>query len=183
MAAFKDSSGRDWVVEIDVNQVKRLRSELGLDLLEVLGGENQVFQRLADDPVLLVDCLWVICREQAEDRSLTDVQFGKSLVGDSIEFATRALMGAITDFFPQGRRDAMKAVAAKVWETQDLSQARALEMVKDPRVNEAIQRMLSKAQLKFASDLDNLGKDLPEGKPSPPKPPASHPKPKTGMKR
>ena len=98
MSTFKDNSGREWSVNLDGPTIREVR-KLGIDLAAVDGSASE---KLRDDPVLLVDSLWVICRAQAQAVRVTDSDFGKSLVGDAIEFATEALI----DFsvFPKNRR-------------------------------------------------------------------------------
>ena len=67
MRTFKDGKGRTWEVALNVWQMKRLRDTLGIDLVNVIGtgpdGSVKVdlIDRIANDPVLLVDILWVLC--------------------------------------------------------------------------------------------------------------------------
>ena len=87
---FTDSKGRKWVASIDVPTVKELKAELGVDLLELLDGKADVLQKLIDNPVLFVDALYIICREQCEKVKVTDIDFGRGLVGE----------GNLSDFHP-----------------------------------------------------------------------------------
>lgn len=96
MATFKDNEKRDWLVAVTVEDIKQVRARLdGLDLADVY---SDTLNRLADDPVLLVDVLWVLCEEQAKTAGVTDRQFGRAMAGDSIVNATTALVEAVTDF-------------------------------------------------------------------------------------
>lgn len=110
MPTFKDANGREWVVKLDAPTIADVRSELSIDLIDPKGAS---FLTLSDDPVSLVNVLWVICREQAQRAGLTDRQFGEALVGDPIEAAAGALCSAICDFFPQQRRRLMQLMAAR----------------------------------------------------------------------
>ncbi len=110
MPAFKDSAGREWIVKLDGFVISDVRRELdGLDLAD----PKSAAQRLMDDPVALVNALWVICRDQANGLKLTDRQFGAALVGDTISDATDALIGAMHDFFPQATRAVLDACVAE----------------------------------------------------------------------
>ena len=60
MKTFKDNAGRTWTVAINVDAVKRVRAMLEIDLLEAV--EGKLIQRLRDDPILLCDVLYVICK-------------------------------------------------------------------------------------------------------------------------
>src|SRR5574344_1723919 len=91
MQIFKDRDGREWQVVLNVFQMKRVRAALGID-------------RVANDPCLLVDILWVLVQEQAKPLNVTDEQFGTALAGDAIEAATKAFLDELVDFFPGARR-------------------------------------------------------------------------------
>ena len=110
MHSFTDNKGRRWEIALNVRQMKRIRAMLGLDLVNVItldsGGKVKVdmVDRIASDPVLLVDVLWILCEEAAKPAGVTDDDFGSSLAGDSIERATEAFLDELVDFFPGARR-------------------------------------------------------------------------------
>ena len=110
MRTFKDNAGRTWSVELNVHQMKRIRAHLGIDLVNVIaldkGGKVKVdlVDRIASDPCLLVDILWVCVEEEAKAAGVTDEQFGRSLAGDSIDGATAAFLDELVDFFPGAKR-------------------------------------------------------------------------------
>ena len=110
MRIFKDRNGQDWQIVLNVNQMKRIRAALGVDLVNAvaLGKDGNVqadlVDRIANDPCLLVDILWVVCEEQAKEDGVSDVDFGSSLAGDAVEEATRAFLDELVDFFPGARR-------------------------------------------------------------------------------
>jgi hypothetical protein len=107
MRTFKDNEGREWQVRIDVNAVRSVRSELDVNLLALPDQEFALLTRLTTDLVLLVDVLYVVCRKQAQDRSISDEEFGRSMYGDCIQNAADALIRETIDFFPDARRRAM----------------------------------------------------------------------------
>lgn len=105
MHGFRDCHGRNWSIRVDVGAVKRVRSALGVDLMQVAerktrdgGREPGVLERLASDPVLLVDVIYVLCRDQAQAAGVTDEEFGSAMAGDALEAAVNAMLGAIVDF-------------------------------------------------------------------------------------
>ena len=110
MKTFTDSKGRVWEVELNIRQMKRVRDVLGIDLVNVISANKDgsvstdTLERVANDPILLVDILWVLCEGQAKPAGVTDDDFGSSLAGDSIEEATRAFLDELVDFFPGARR-------------------------------------------------------------------------------
>lgn len=110
MHIFKDNQGRSWNFALNVWEMKRIRAALGVDLVNAvaLGKDGNVqadlVDRIANDPCLLVDILWVVCEGQAKEDGVTDVDFGSSLAGDAVEEATRAFLDELVDFFPGARR-------------------------------------------------------------------------------
>ena len=110
MHIFKDNQGRSWEFALNVWEMKRIRAALGLDLVNavVVGKDGNVqadlVDRVANDPCLLVDILWVVCEAQAKEDGVSDIDFGSSLAGDAIEEATRAFLDELVDFFPGARR-------------------------------------------------------------------------------
>ena len=128
MRQFTDTKERAWEVELNVRQMKRVRDVLGIDLVNVIqaGRDGAVatdtLDRVANDPILLVDILWVLCEGQAKAAGVTDDDFGSSLAGDSIADATRAFLDELVDFFPGARRLFLKKAVdlARKYETENL---------------------------------------------------------------
>ena len=110
MRTFKDNAGRTWSVTLNVLQMKRIRALLGIDLVNVItldaGGKVKVdlVDRIANDPCLLVDILWVCVEDEAKAAGVTDEEFGRALAGDAIDEATKALLDELVDFFPGAKR-------------------------------------------------------------------------------
>lgn len=104
MAKYTDTKGREWPVRLTVRTVKYIRDEVTAggkpyDILDVSGGE--VLAKLNTDPVLVSDTLWIICRELAKERGVSQDDFLDSLTGDAILDAGAALVEALADFFPK----------------------------------------------------------------------------------
>ena len=110
MRIFKDRNGQDWQIVLNVHQMKRIRAALGIDLVNVITLDKEgvvkvdMIDRIANDPCLLVDILWVLVEEQAKAINVTDEQFGAALAGESIENATKAFLDELVDFFPGAKR-------------------------------------------------------------------------------
>jgi hypothetical protein len=102
MKTFTDNAGRPWTVAINVDAIKRVRSLLDVDLLEIV--EGKLIERLIRDPVLLCDVVYAVCKLEADEKGVSDEEFGRAMAGDAIEHATKALLEDLVDFF-QNRRD------------------------------------------------------------------------------
>ena len=157
MRTFKDGKGRTWEVALNVWQMKRLRDTLGIDLVNVIGtspdGSVKVdlIDRIANDPVLLVDILWVLCEGGAKSAGVTDEDFGSSLAGDSIEDATRAFLDELVDFFPGARRLFLKKAVglARRWSDETARTLKAA--LESPELEERLKTELRSASASPAS--------------------------------
>lgn len=120
MKPFTDSANRTWTVTLNVDAIKRVRCLLGIDLLKVLDDGCKLLADLHDDPVLLVDVLYCLCKPQAESQSVSDEDFGRAMFGDAILHAHTAFIEELADFFPSARqRAAIKKVIGKTSQVVD----------------------------------------------------------------
>ena len=114
MKAFSDNAGRTWTVAVNVDGIKRVRALLDVNLLDVLDDGCKLLADLHDDPVLLVDVLYCLCKPQADAQQVTDEDFGRGMSGDALLHASKALFEGLSDFFPNARqRAAMKGLLRK----------------------------------------------------------------------
>ncbi len=104
MNSFKDNKGRSWSCRIDYAALRRVRDSLGVNLADTAvneKGENIILMRIATDPVLLVDVLYLVCCAAS---NVTAEDFAEAIVGDVIDEASLALLTGIAEFFPTSRR-------------------------------------------------------------------------------
>lgn len=130
MRTFKDRDGREWEIVIDLPAVKLVKQLAGVDILA--GGDDKapLFGGMLDEPVKLVDCLYVLCRRQAEARKLTDEDFGRAFSGEAIEAATDALTQELIDFFPPRRREAVRDFLLKAKRISERRLDRGAELLR-----------------------------------------------------
>jgi len=131
---FKDNKGREWNVLVGVNELRRVRQLVGVDLMQVV--EGHLAEELAKDPVRLCDVLYALCQPQADAQHISDVEFGEGLAGDAIERAVSALLDALVDFFPSRQGSLLRLAREKMQDVTNL----ALDMAKQNL--EAIEPML-----------------------------------------
>ena len=112
MKTFTDNAGRSWDISVTVDAVKRVRSLLDVDLMDAASGK--LIQELAEDPVLLCDVIYCIVKPQADEREVTDEDFGKAMAGDAIDQATTAFLEDLVNFFPSLRRQMLEKVLTKL---------------------------------------------------------------------
>ena len=144
MHVFKDSKGRSWEVVLDVRQVRRVRAALGIDLANVIALSKDgavdvgVVDRIANDPCLLADVLWVLVEGQAKEDGVTDEAFGASLAGDSIEEAARAFLDELVDFFPGAKRLFLKKAVELSRKFAGETEAVLKEALESPELERAV---------------------------------------------
>ena len=167
MKCFKDRKERVWEIELNVHAMKRIRAALGVDLVNVITLDRDgavkidLVERIANDPCLLVDILWVIVEAQARERGVTDADFGSSLGGDAITGATAAFLDELVDFFPGAKRLFLKKaveVARKYSTEAETALGRALE-------NPELDRMIAESIASSASSRAS-SESTPESTPS-----------------
>lgn len=140
MKVFKDKNGVEWLIEINVDAVKKVKGLAGVDLLDIADGK--LMERLMSDPILLVDVLWCLCKEQAASRGVNDEQFGKVMGGDAIDAATTAMLEELVDFFPLRKRQVLAKAFAKVKTIEarviDLANVRLDSPTLDAKIEKAL---------------------------------------------
>ena len=114
MKTFSDATKRSWEIALTIGSAKRVKSLLGIDLLQPEEGDPPLLTRLGTDEMLLCDIIYCLVKPQADAAGITDEQFGELLGGEVILAAQTALYEELIDFFQQrGRADRGRAVAAQ----------------------------------------------------------------------
>jgi hypothetical protein len=111
-ATFKLRGGEQFVIEISMATVKRVRQLLGVNVLDILGTGDDLGGYITDD-VKTVDVLCAICRPQLEARGMSDEDFGRGFDQEALVNATNVLMDGVADFFQQPRKGLVKQAIAK----------------------------------------------------------------------
>ena len=140
MAAFKDTSGREWEIRIDGPAILRVRENGDEKFLLKDDDENNTASRLSDDPALLCHVIYLLCEKQRNERGVTLDSFYQEVIGsgEAIEAAGEALEKAIANFTPPRKRDFITAVASKQRKVEDLAMAQAMAKLNDPELEDRI---------------------------------------------
>lgn len=147
MHQFHDNQGRKWSLSLNGWQLKQLKEQINFD-----ARDHESIFRAASDPLLLCDVLYVLCAEQCKAAGVTDQQFGEALTGDAIDAAADAYMQESVDFFPIRQRPAMKAMLAKIQETQ----MQATKLAEEKLNGAAMDQMIAKAMSEANQKIDDL---------------------------
>lgn len=122
MKTFTDNAGRTWAVAINVATIKRVKDLLGLNLMEAVTGK--LIERLEEDICQYVNVIYCVCKKEADEKGVTDEQFGEALAGDALEAATDAFLDELIDFFPQAKRLIFRKAFQKRKEAETVGAAR-----------------------------------------------------------
>ena len=142
MKVFKDAAGREWTVEINVQAIKRVRGLIDVDLMDAVGGD--LIERLLGDPVLLCDVVYCLCKPEADERGISDEEFGRAMAGDAIESATGALLEELVDFFPPKKRALLRKAMDKLERFQDAAIELAHKKLDDPELEARLETELDR---------------------------------------
>jgi len=148
MEKFKDRNGEEWSIDISVEDLRMVRDQLGLNLLEII--EGPLLEEFARDPVRLIDVLAVLCREQMAHRGIDAAAFGRRFSGDALEAAAEAFAGAIVAFFPRSRRELFRRAIEKGREINQAQLAIARRRIEEAKPQEMAEVLLSKPGAKSA---------------------------------
>lgn len=155
MKQFKDNIERTWTLSLNIATAKRVKDVLNFDLLSDEIGE--MVGRLSTDPVLLCDVIFVLVMEEAETRSVTDVNFGEAMAGDAIENATQALLEEIVEFFPPKKRHVLRIALDRMAEAEVLLLDRAEKAILGRTTESIVEEIIRKE-----SEDGNSSLKLPE---------------------
>ena len=142
MAEFRDTEGRTWLVTVTTTTLKRVKALLDVDLGK-MAADGSLYRVLADDPILLCDLLYAICKPEADARDIKDEDFGRGLAGDAIDDATTALMEGLIDFFPKGRRELHRKALAKFRTLEQKAIKNAEDRIDSDELDQELDRRLA----------------------------------------
>ena len=144
MKTFTDNANRSWNISVTVDAVKRVRSLLDVDLTEAAAGK--LIQELSDNPVLLCDVIYCIIKPQADEKDISDEDFGRAMAGDAIDQATTAFLEDLVNFFPSRKKEMLAKVLVKL---------KNLEAIADEVVHRRLESPKLEAQMR--AELESIG--------------------------
>lgn len=114
---FTDAAGVTWSLALTVTAVKRVRELVGVDLGRFFG-QGPAAERTREqlsDVVTVANVLFAIVKPQADQKGITDEQFGEALSGDVIAEASELLLEGLLSFQPsrEGRAALRQVIEAR----------------------------------------------------------------------
>jgi len=161
MPTFEDTEKRTWSIVVTVATIKRVKELAKVNLLDILDGD--LIERLVRDPVLLCDAIFAICKPKADERKVSDEDFGRAMAGDAIDKASAALLEALTDFFPTARE---RANLKRALDVTEKAIGKAHERIKERLDNIDLDNVIDSA-LKTANASSGSAPESSESTPAP----------------
>ena len=151
MHTFQDKNGKKWNIELNVGTAKRARSECGVDLVNVITltrdgkMEATVLEQIAEDPVLLVDCVYSLCRKQADESGLDAFGFAELFDAAAIESASDALTEEIINFSRPAKRKALEKIYRTAKRFAEKMERKLDETLDNPAFDAEIESALNRS--------------------------------------
>lgn len=124
MKQFNDSKGGEWEITLNVLQFKRCRDMIGFDLSRLTtlllpgGGKGKdAMAEIVADPILFVDIVYCLCKDQIEKKNMTGEDFGRLFDGETIDAAINAFLDELANFFPEPGRSVLQGMIARAKKT------------------------------------------------------------------
>ncbi len=144
MKTFIDNAGRTWTVAVNVDAIKRVRTLCGVNLLEIFEGD--LLGRLANDPILLCDVLYAVCKPELDAKGISDEDFGRAMGGDVIEAATAAFLEEMVGFFPSPKRAVLTKALGKLRVLEERALRAVESRLDDPRLMAEVEKQLAEIE-------------------------------------
>ena len=146
MKSFSDSQGRNWSIDINVDTLRRVKSQTDVDLTKLVDARNETFQNVVQDYFLMFDLLHALVEPQFSKHGITGKEFGVALDEASLESAVRALIEAVIDFFREEKRLVLRKAFTKVMGAAERHQAEAIEKANkeldSPQFDQAVENAI-----------------------------------------
>jgi hypothetical protein len=137
MATFMDKGNRKWILDLNVTQLKRAKAS-GFDIPEGIANGKLLEQCCADE-IYLVDLLYALCKEQADEREMSDEDFGRTVgTGPCIAGAVDALMEALTDFY-QNRAEPVRKAMEKYREMETKAMVKCSQKIEEMDIDKMVE--------------------------------------------
>ena len=98
MRVWKDSDGREWILDMTVGAMLRVRGLAGVDIPDQLRADLML--RLPLDPVLVGEIAWAMIQPQAATKNIAKEAFLDGLKTEAVQTCVSALTEELADFFP-----------------------------------------------------------------------------------
>lgn len=150
--SWKDSVGRSWDLALNLGLARRIRDELGLELLDSVNGATTVAALLAN-PDKLGDLLWLTSETRAKAVGLDRQAFDDGLNSDALTSGWGALHDAFLAMVTTASRPAAEKIIATQVAAMESACRTAVDMLDAPETKTAINQAIQQAANEVRSTL------------------------------
>lgn len=148
MHLFKDHTGEEWEVSLNIAVTKSIRETLGIDLHDL---DKETMADITTKPETLVDIISLVCTPQIKDRGLDEFGFAERLIGDAIDSAYDALVKELVFISRHSQREIVAKAWQKVKQAERKVVAAQIKMIDSPETDLKIEKMIADVEEKYAS--------------------------------
>ena len=160
MQMFKDTSGKEWSLQVNVGALDRVKTLTGIDFLVVDDIDNSLMPRLLNDPATIGNVAYAVIQPQAQEAGVTRDAFLAALGPAQVKIIRDALLQELPDFFlDEDQRQGMLALI----QTKKRIYKRGFKGLAKDLVNLSDEEMEQAVQLAAESQT---GSEQPSGPPS-----------------
>lgn len=167
MHTFQDKNGKKWNFELTFGTARRVKAECGIDLVNVMsaedGGKSSPLVRLAEDPFLLIDVLFSICKSQAKEAGMDDFAFADCFDGAAIDLASDALMEEIINFSQPAKRKMLTRIYSTAKTFAGEMNAKLDKLMDNPEFDAEIESALKKSFSDMPESSESIQSATPSG--------------------
>jgi len=101
MSKFKDKTGHEWSIDLNVGLIEDIKEATGVDFDLLLNDSEKLATMLFTEPKKLVEVLYVCCADQIHELNITPKEFGYRFDRGAIDKGANALIESLITFYPR----------------------------------------------------------------------------------
>lgn len=148
MHSFKDNTGHEWRIELNVAVNRKVRTEIGVDLNLI---NEDLITKLYTNPEMLVDVISIVLTDQIKKQDLDEYGFASRIIGDTVNHACDALMDELVFISPRSQRAIAGAAWKKIRKAESMLEQKAMSVLGSDKIDEKLQEIMDEMEEKLMS--------------------------------
>lgn len=140
MATFCDRNGKQWVIDITVGSISRVRKSTGVEIGKLLTDQLKPLGELLENPEVFMSVVYELLVDRGDT---TAEEFADAMSGDELDAAQTAFLDALTDFTPSRQRETVRTLIGKIRQLADSLTAQSKTNVDNLDVSTLIDTVLN----------------------------------------
>lgn len=161
MHSFSDLKGRKWDVHLTLGIARKLKSQLGIDLLKPEDNQAELIDVLSNH-FTLIEAVWIAIESDALAKSVSKEEFENDMDGETLDRAVTAFMEELSFFIQRVDPTRAKLLIALLQKSKailEIQTAKVTKLLEDPATSEAIEAEMERLVSEATSTLrETIGK-------------------------